>query len=79
VTDGWFKGGTRRVRQAVLTLLVVAAGARLSWDLLAPVVPVLVSLAVVICVLWVALGGRILVFCTYAATEPRVTSATGFS
>jgi hypothetical protein len=59
VTDGWFKSLAKRVRQAVLTLLVVAAGARLSWDLLAPVVPILVSLAVVGSVLWVALGGRI--------------------
>lgn len=59
MSDGWFKGGTKRVRQAVITLLVVAAGARLSWDLLAPLVPVLVSLIVVICVLWVAFGGRI--------------------
>ena len=56
--DGWFTGGTRRIRQAVITLLVVASGARLSWNLLAPLVPILVSLAVVICVLWVAFGGR---------------------
>ncbi len=59
MNDSWFKGGMKRVRQAVLTLLVVAAGARLAWSLIAPVVPILVSLAVVICVLWVTLGGRI--------------------
>jgi hypothetical protein len=59
VSDGPVKAWTGRVRQAVTTLLVVAAGARLAWDLLAPVVPILVSLSVVICVLWVAFGGRI--------------------
>jgi hypothetical protein len=51
------KSWAGRVRQAVTTLLVVAAGARLAWDLLAPVVPILVSLAIVICVLRVALFG----------------------
>lgn len=59
MSDGPVKTWVGRVRQAVITLLVVAAGARLAWDLLDPVVPILVSLAVVICVLWVALGGRI--------------------
>jgi hypothetical protein len=59
VSDGWFKGSVKRVRQAVATVLVVAAGVRLAWDLLAPVVPILVSLAVVGTILWVALGGRI--------------------
>ena len=55
----WFKGLVSRSRQAVLTLLMVAAGARLAWDWIAPIVPILVSLAVVGTVLWVALGGRV--------------------
>ena len=59
MSDGWFKGSLKRVRQAVLTLLMVAAGVRLAWDWLAPVVPILVSLAVVSAILWVAFGGRI--------------------
>jgi hypothetical protein len=57
--NDWFKGLVSRSRQAVLTLLMVAAGARLAWDWIAPVVPILVSLAVVGTVLWVALGGRV--------------------
>jgi hypothetical protein len=60
VSDGgWFKGALKRVRQAVLVLLFVAAGTHLAWDLLAPDIPILISLAVVITVLWVAVGGRI--------------------
>lgn len=54
-----FTGAMGRVRQAVVTLLLVAAGARLAWDWLAPLVPILVCLVVVGVVLWVALGGRI--------------------
>jgi hypothetical protein len=49
----------KRVRQATLTLLMVAAGARLAWDWIAPVVPILVSIVVVATVIWIALGGRI--------------------
>jgi hypothetical protein len=49
----------KRVRQAVITMLMVAAGARLAWDFLAPVVPILVSIVVVATVIWIALGGRI--------------------
>lgn len=59
MSDGWFKGMVKRVRQAVVTLLMVAAGVRLAWGLMAPVVPILVCLVVVGTVLWVALGGRI--------------------
>jgi hypothetical protein len=59
VSDSWFKGSVKRVRQAVFTLLGVAAGARLAWGLIAPAVPILVSLAVVLTVLWVSVGGRI--------------------
>jgi hypothetical protein len=46
------------VRGAVLLLLGVAVGANVAWRLLAPAVPVLVSLAVVIVVLYVAIFGR---------------------
>jgi hydrogenase-4 membrane subunit HyfE len=48
----------KRVLQAVLTLVVVAASARLVWALLEPAIPVLVSLAVVLVVLGVAVFGR---------------------
>jgi hypothetical protein len=58
VSNGWFKGGMEHVRRAVLLLLGVAAGVNLAWRLLAPAVPVLVSLAVVIVVLHVAVFGR---------------------
>ena len=58
MTGGWFKGGMENVRRAVLLLLGVAAGVNLAWRLLAPAVPVLVSLAVVIVVLYVAVFGR---------------------
>ena len=47
-----------RIRQAVLTVLGVAAGARVAWELFAPAVPELVSLAVVFTVLTFALYGR---------------------
>jgi hypothetical protein len=59
VSDSWFKGAVKRVRQAVLVLLLVAAGVHLAWSLLAPAIPILVSLAIVLTVLWVAVGGRI--------------------
>lgn len=54
-----FKGIVQRVRQAVVTLLMVAAGARLAWDWIVPLVPILVCIVVVGIVLWVALGGWI--------------------
>ena len=37
---------------------MVAAGVRIAWALIAPAVPMLVSLAVVLCILGVALFGR---------------------
>ncbi len=46
-----------QTRQAVLTVLVAAAGVRAAWALLAPVVPELVSLAVVLTVLGAAVFG----------------------
>jgi len=46
------------IRRAVLLVLGVAAGVHLAWSLLAPVVPVLVSLAIVIVVMYVAIFGR---------------------
>ncbi len=47
-----------RIRQAVLTVLGVAIGARVAWQLFAPAVPELVCLAVVFTVLAFALYGR---------------------
>ncbi len=58
MSDGPLKDWTGRVRQAVVTLLLVAAGVRLAWALLAPDLPLLVSLAVVLIVLGVAVFGR---------------------
>jgi hypothetical protein len=46
------------VRRAVLLLLGVAAGVNLAWRLFAPAVPILVSLAVVIVILYIAVFGR---------------------
>ena len=48
----------KRVRQAMLTVLFVAVGVRAAWALLTPAVPVLVSIAVVVTVLWIAVFGR---------------------
>lgn len=42
---------------AAISLVLVAAAARITWSLLAPLVPILVSLVVVLFVLWVALFG----------------------
>lgn len=59
MNSSFFTDMMKRVRQAVVTLLIVAAGARLAWDWIAPVVPILVSIVVVGVVIWIALGGRI--------------------
>jgi hypothetical protein len=57
MSDGPVKGWVGQVRQVVLTLLLVAAGVRIAWALLAPAVPILVSLVVVLVVLSVAVFG----------------------
>ena len=57
MSDGPLKSGVGKVRLVVLTLLMVAAGVRIAWALMAPVVPVLVSLIVVLVVLGMALFG----------------------
>jgi hypothetical protein len=57
MSDGPLKGWMGKTRQAVLTLLLVAAGVRIAWTIMAPVVPVLVSLIVALVVLSVALFG----------------------
>ena len=44
VSKSPIKGGMEHIRKAVLLLLGVAAGVRIAWALLAPAVPVLVSL-----------------------------------
>lgn len=46
-----------QTRQAVLTVLLAAVGVRVAWALLAPAVPELVSLAVILTVLGVAVFG----------------------
>jgi hypothetical protein len=58
VSDNSIKGWMEHIRKAVLLLLGVAAGVRIAWALLAPAVPILVSLAVALTVLWIALVGR---------------------
>jgi hypothetical protein len=57
MSDGPLKSGVGKVRQVVLTLIMVAAGARVAWALMAPAVPFLVSLIVVLVVLGVAVYG----------------------
>ena len=58
VSKSPIKGGMEHIRKAVLLLLGVAAGVRIAWALLAPAVPILVSLLVVLTVLGLALYGR---------------------
>lgn len=58
MSDGSFKGWMEHIRKAVLLLLGVAAGVRIAWALLAPAVPVLVSLVVVLFVLGLVIFGR---------------------
>ena len=53
------KGWLKRVASALALLVAIAAGARLIYSLLVPVVPLLVCIVVVGVVLWVALGGRL--------------------
>jgi len=57
MSEGPVKNGMQRVRQAALTLLVVAAATRIAWAFLAPLVPILVSLVVVLVVIWAAVFG----------------------
>lgn len=52
------KNGLQRLRQAALTLVGVAVAARLAWELLSPLVPILISFIVVLIVLGVAVFGR---------------------
>jgi len=58
VSDNSIKGWMGQARRAVLLLLLVAAGMRIAWALVAPAVPLLVSLNVALTVLWIALVGR---------------------
>ena len=58
MSDGSFKSWMENIRKSVLVLLGVAAGVRIAWALFAPAVPLLVSLAVTLTVLWIALVGR---------------------
>jgi hypothetical protein len=58
MSDSSVKGSMERVRQALFLVLGVAAGVRIAWALLAPALPILVSLAVVLAVLGLALFGR---------------------
>jgi hypothetical protein len=58
VSDSSPKQWLLRIQQAVLTVLGVAAAVRAAWELFAPAVPELVSLAVVLTVLGLALYGR---------------------
>lgn len=58
MSDGSPKTWIGRIRQAVLVVLAVAAAVRVAWWLLAPALPELVSLAVVLTVLALALYGR---------------------
>jgi hypothetical protein len=51
------KSWVGQVRQAVVTLLIVAAGVRIAWVLMAPAVPILVSIVVVLVVLSMAIFG----------------------
>ena len=58
MASGPGKNWMEHVRKAVLLLLGVALGVRIAWELLAPAVPMLVSLVVVLTVIWFALFGR---------------------
>ncbi len=58
MSEGPVKSWVNRIRQVVFTLLMMAAGVRIAWAFLAPVVPILVSLIVVLVVLSAALFGR---------------------
>jgi hypothetical protein len=58
VSGGPLREWLGHTRQAVITLLAVAAGVRLIWWLFTPALPELVSLAVVLTVLGVAVYGR---------------------
>ena len=57
MSDGPLKSWVGKVRQVLVTLLMVAGGVRIAWVLMAPAVPVLVSLIVVLVVLSVAIFG----------------------
>jgi hypothetical protein len=48
----------QRITQALVLLLVIALGARVAADLLAPLVPGLVVLLVLAALLWFVIGRR---------------------
>jgi hypothetical protein len=57
MSDGPLKSWVGKVRQVVVTLLMMAVGVRIAWTLMAPAVPILVSLIVVLVVLGMAIFG----------------------
>jgi uncharacterized membrane protein YqjE len=57
MSDGPVKSWLDQVRRVVVTVLLVAAGVRIAWVMLAPAIPMLVSLFMVLVVLSVALFG----------------------
>lgn len=58
MSEGSGRGWLSRPLHGVLLLLAIAVGVRITWALLEPLVPVLVSLAVVLGVLSVAVSWR---------------------
>jgi hypothetical protein len=57
MSDGPIKNGMQRLRQAAVTLVLAAVGARITWGLLAPLVPILITFIVVLVVIGVAIFG----------------------
>lgn len=57
MSEGSAGGWTRRVTQAAFVLLLVAAAARLAYELLGPLVPGLLVLVLLVVVYAAAFGG----------------------
>lgn len=47
-----------KVFSALLLLVLIAIGARVVWELIAPMLPTLISLVIVICLIWLFIRPR---------------------
>jgi len=47
-----------KVFSALLLLIAIGLGARVVWELVAPMLPALIALAIVICLIWLFVRPR---------------------
>lgn len=47
-----------KVFSALLLLIAIAVGAKIIWELIAPILPALIALTIVICLIWLFIRPR---------------------